>query len=69
MLKIKFLSIVFLFNLTFLVGQTTISGVVKDNQGIPLPGASIVEEGTSNGTTTDFDGNFTLSVEDNSKYQ
>jgi hypothetical protein len=48
MLKIKFLSIVFLFNLTFLIGQTTISGVVKDNQGIPLPGASIVEEGTSN---------------------
>lgn len=38
----------------------TISGVVSDEGGVPLPGASIVVNGTSNGTQTDFDGNFTL---------
>jgi hypothetical protein len=40
--------------------------LVSDNQGLPLPGASIVEEGTSNGTTSDFDGIFTLEVSNNS---
>lgn len=42
--------------------QTTISGTVKDTTGEPLPGANIVVKGTTNGTTTDFDGNFTLSA-------
>ncbi|MEP2059365.1 MAG: TonB-dependent receptor [Maribacter litoralis] len=39
-----------------------IQGRVLDENGTPLPGASVVEKGTSNGTTTDFDGNFSLSV-------
>jgi len=55
-----------LLNLTLGFGQTTISGAVSDDEGIPLPGASIIEEGTSNGTITDFDGNFTLQIGDNS---
>jgi TonB-linked SusC/RagA family outer membrane protein len=37
-----------------------VSGTVKDEVG-PLPGANISVKGTSNGTTTDFDGNYTLS--------
>ncbi|SNR48268.1 TonB-linked outer membrane protein, SusC/RagA family [Lutibacter agarilyticus] len=37
----------------------SISGTVSDANG-PLPGASIVVKGTSNGTTTDFDGNYML---------
>lgn len=37
-----------------------ISGSVKDKYGDPLPGVTIVIKGTTNGTTTDFDGNFTL---------
>tara|TARA_R110002049_G_C9172648_1_gene562121 strand:- start:5389 stop:8667 length:3279 start_codon:yes stop_codon:yes gene_type:complete len=40
--------------------QQTITGVVSDANG-PLPGASIVVKGTTNGTQTDFDGNYTLS--------
>ncbi|WP_246245585.1 MULTISPECIES: SusC/RagA family TonB-linked outer membrane protein [Flavobacteriaceae] len=40
----------------------TISGKVTDEEGNPLPGASVVEKGTPNGTTTDFDGNFTIDV-------
>lgn len=38
----------------------TITGRVLDEQGLPLPGATILEQGTANGTATDFDGYFTL---------
>ena len=41
--------------------QTTINGRVKDESGIAVIGASIIVKGTSNGTVTDFDGNFKLS--------
>ena len=41
-----------------------ITGTVLDADGIPLPGASIIEKGTTNGTETDFDGNFSLTVSD-----
>ncbi len=39
----------------------TVSGVVSDETGAPLPGASVVVSGTTNGTQSDFDGNYTLS--------
>ncbi len=42
--------------------QQVMSGKVMDPQGLALPGATVVVKGTSNGTTTDFDGNFTLEV-------
>jgi len=42
--------------------QTTITGTVVDNNRIPLPGANIIVVGTTQGTITDFDGKFTLSV-------
>ena len=41
--------------------QKTITGTVNDRMG-PLPGASILEKGTNNGVTTDFNGNFSLTV-------
>lgn len=44
--------------------QFEVTGIVLDDEGGPLPGASIVELGTLNGTQTDFDGNFSLSVTD-----
>ena len=41
--------------------QTTVSGTVMDGDlGGPLPGANVVLQGTSNGVSTDFDGNFVL---------
>lgn len=40
--------------------QSTITGVVNDENGSPLPGASVVVKGTTDGTQTDFDGNFTI---------
>ncbi|WP_396635568.1 TonB-dependent receptor [Maribacter sp. R77961] len=42
--------------------QSAVSGTILDENGQPLPGANIVEKGTTNGTQTDFDGNFTLEV-------
>lgn len=38
----------------------TVKGVVKDNTGMGVIGANILVKGTTNGTITDFDGNFTL---------
>src|SRR5690606_22736072 len=42
-----------------LVKAQTVSGTVSDTNG-PLPGASVLIKGTTNGTQTDFDGNYTL---------
>ena len=39
-----------------------ITGTVLDNTGVPLPGATVMEVGTSTGTQTDFDGKFSLNV-------
>jgi TonB-linked SusC/RagA family outer membrane protein len=47
--------------------QTTINGQVKDDMGEAIIGASIVVKGTSNGTVTDFDGNFTLKCQSGAK--
>ncbi|MBC6999068.1 TonB-dependent receptor [Cytophaga sp. FL35] len=44
--------------------QTVVTGTVTDDQNIPLPGSSVVEKGTTNGVTTDFDGNFSIEVAD-----
>lgn len=43
----------------------TIQGNIKDTYGEPIIGASILEKGTANGTVSDFEGNFTLSVNAN----
>lgn len=43
----------------------TVKGVVKDKTGEPIVGANVIEKGTQNGTITDFDGKFQLTVESN----
>lgn len=40
----------------------TISGMITDSDGNPLPGASISEVGTANGTVSDFDGKYTIEL-------
>ncbi|HMJ70293.1 MAG TPA: TonB-dependent receptor [Cyclobacteriaceae bacterium] len=40
----------------------TVTGTIKGDDGQPLPGATVVVKGTANGTTSDADGNFSLSV-------
>lgn len=39
-----------------------VSGTVSDNDGLPLPGATVVVEGTSTGVSTDFDGKYSISA-------
>ena len=48
------------------LAQKTITGVVSDDQGIPLPGATVLEQGTTNGVSTDFDGNYSIEVAEGS---
>ena len=40
--------------------EKTVTGTVTDQSGLPLPGVNIVVEGTTNGTQTDFDGNYAI---------
>ena len=40
--------------------QKTITGTVNDETGLPLPGATVVVDGTTRGVATDFDGNFSI---------
>jgi len=42
--------------------EKTIIGTVTDSAGQPLPGTNIIEKGTTNGAQTDFDGNFSITV-------
>jgi len=58
------LAIIFLVPL-MMSAQDEVTGNVKDDQGIDLPGVSVMVQGTTQGTATDFDGNFTLEVEAN----
>ena len=43
-----------------------VKGIVKDQKGEPVIGANVVEKGTANGTVTDLDGNYNLSVSEGS---
>ncbi|MBZ9628239.1 SusC/RagA family TonB-linked outer membrane protein [Psychroflexus sp. CAK1W] len=57
----------FMFALISHVGlaqNQEVTGTVVDNSGLPLPGVNVIEEGTANGTQTNFDGEFSLQVGD-----
>ena len=58
--KAMFMSLLMAFQLSF--AQKTVSGTVTDDNSVPLPGATVIVEGTSNGVTTDFDGNYSISA-------
>ncbi len=56
-------SFLFFFAFSFTsLAQRTIKGTVLDESGMPLPGASVAVKGTTNGTSTDFDGQFSLNA-------
>lgn len=57
-------TIFFAFLFVSLIGfsQTTVTGKVIDDFGEPLPGANVVEQGSSNGAITDFNGNYEITV-------
>ncbi|TNJ43767.1 SusC/RagA family TonB-linked outer membrane protein [Tamlana fucoidanivorans] len=53
------LLLAFVVHLSF-AQEKTISGIVSDGSGLPLPGTTVLVKGTSNGTSTDFDGKFSI---------
>ena len=65
-MKTKFLTHLLSFTLTVVFGfsmhSQSISGTVTDDNGVALPGATVLVQGTTNGVTTDFDGAFTISA-------
>ncbi len=58
----QLLSVAILLISATVIGQTRLTGTVVDETNEPLPGANVIEKGTSNGTQTDFDGKFTLNT-------
>ena len=52
----------FLMNVSWAFAQLTVTGNVQSTSGEPLIGVNVVEKGTTNGTVTDLDGNYTLRV-------
>ena len=64
-MKTTFNSILFvlLFVPGFLLAQTTVSGIVTEQStSLPLPGVNVLVKGTTNGTATDFDGNYLIDI-------
>lgn len=53
----------FLMNVSWAFAQLTVTGRVKSTSGDPLIGVNVVEKGTTNGTVTDLDGNYSLRVQ------
>ena len=52
----------FLLCIQVAVAQGSISGNITDDEGVPLPGATVLVAGSNEGTTSDFDGNFSIRV-------
>ena len=62
-IKQAILSLCLLFS-GLLIAQKSVNGTITDQDGVPLPGATIVVLETNDGATTDFDGNYSISVEE-----
>lgn len=57
------LAFMFLLSSNTLLAQAkVVSGTVTDPSGVPLPGVNVLEKGTSNGVSTNFDGNYSIEV-------
>ena len=60
----KLFTIMLLLATSVIFAQGKLTGTITDPEtNMPLPGANVMEAGTSNGTTTDFDGVFSLEVQ------
>src|SRR5690554_2345071 len=58
-----FLILTLCFSLvTGAMAQHSVSGTVTDAEGAGIPGATVVEQGTTNGTTTNMDGEYRLNI-------
>src|SRR5580658_3035122 len=69
MMQKTLLSFIFIFVSAFIFAQdsVTVSGVIRDEQKQPLPGATVLVKGTTLGTSTDDKGSFTLRIPKDAK--
>lgn len=59
--KIALIGLLLVSSQIIMAQSKTVQGVISDPSGIPLPGASVIVEGTTNSASTDFDGKYSLS--------
>lgn len=59
---IKIITLIFMLVFQVSIAQDSVAGTVTDADGIPLPGATVIVQGTSTGVTTDFDGNYQINA-------
>lgn len=64
MKKLSLLLFLLIGSVSMVLAQRTVSGTITDNSGLGLIGANVTVKGTSVGTITDIDGNFSLAVPD-----
>ncbi len=57
--------LVLFYTSAIILGQTKLTGVILDETGLPLPGASVIVKGTSDGDSTNFDGKFSIETNEN----
>jgi TonB-linked SusC/RagA family outer membrane protein len=58
-----FLVFVFLLSSNLIIAQSkSVTGTIVDGNGVPLPGVNVLEKGTTNGASADFDGKYSISV-------
>ena len=68
-LEIKFIVGLLVMFTSIAFAQTEVSGTIFDTDGYPIPGATVIVDGTTQGTTTDFDGNYSISVSSDQSLQ
>ncbi|MES2240664.1 MAG: TonB-dependent receptor [Bacteroidota bacterium] len=66
-LQVFYSLLLFFFMIAATNAQSVIKGVVKDESGMPIPGANILLKGTQVVSSTDFDGNYTIKIANNAK--
>ena len=59
------LGLIMAFNFNTFSQTITVSGIVTDDKQAPFPGVKVVEKGTNNGVLTDFDGKYSITVQNN----
>ena len=66
MKRLSLLFCVFLFSVSAIMAQRTVTGIINDDTGEPLIGANVLVKGTTAGTISDIDGSFSIDVPDGS---
>ena len=62
--KLKIVSMFMLLHLGLMAQNATITGQIKDDNGVTIPLANVTEVGTTNGVASDLDGNYSIVVKD-----